>query len=103
MCEAIVQDDSWERAAAAFQQRWGRLPTAGRQTALHQFGGARGCRRNATQIPVQSTSTARRTSTNVRGRARRRALAGRAAPRAPESTATWQPPPGVSGMVKAHF
>ncbi|KAF0294193.1 hypothetical protein FJT64_008129 [Amphibalanus amphitrite] len=70
MCEAVVQDDTWERAAAAFQQRWGQLPTAGRQSALHQFGGAQGCRRNATQIPVQPTSTARRTSTNVRGRAR---------------------------------
>ncbi|KAF0289336.1 hypothetical protein FJT64_012389 [Amphibalanus amphitrite] len=58
MCEAVVQDDTWERAAAAFQQRWGPLPTAGRQSALHQFGGAQGCRRNATQIPVQPTSTA---------------------------------------------
>ncbi|KAF0294494.1 hypothetical protein FJT64_007857 [Amphibalanus amphitrite] len=39
MCEAVVQDDTGERAAAAFQQRWGPLPTAGRQPALHQFGG----------------------------------------------------------------
>ena len=51
VASCIEQDESWERAAAAFLGHWRRLPTTARRSGLHRFGGT------ATQLPTQPAST----------------------------------------------
>ena len=60
----------WHRAIGSMTASFNRLSTAGKLSALHNFGAPPGGRRYGTRIGVQPTRVARRTSTAMRGRGR---------------------------------
>ncbi|KAF0295295.1 hypothetical protein FJT64_007156 [Amphibalanus amphitrite] len=60
----------WHRAIGSMTASFKRLSTAGKLSALHNFGAPAGGRRYGTGIGVQPTSVARRTPNTMRGQGR---------------------------------